>query len=60
MSMSIDSKRQSAEDPKGARRRWVQMELRPCGRLDEVIQGGGKTGATGDSDPQSTTKGGVG
>jgi len=39
---------------------WSPMQLKHRGYLTDVVQGGGKTGANTDSDPQVQAKPGVG
>lgn len=55
--MTEDKKTERARSHKA---KWVPPEIERSGNVKELVQGGGKSGASPDGDPQSTTKGGVG
>jgi len=50
----------SIEQDSKVKARWVEPTLVLRGNVSDLVRGGGKSGDTHDSDPQSTTKSGVG
>lgn len=58
--MSNEPIKSEAKPPTNCKSQWQTPTLKRIGKLTDIVQGGGKTGASLDSDPQVQFKSGIG